>query len=269
MTLIVGVKCLDGIVLGADSAATFGTQLGQQHTIRQETATKLHIASNKIVIAVSGPVSLSQSYSDEIDAHIQSKGFKISWRNVAEAKKDIRNMFWKHAEEVWKKAEVVARVAGPQAAVGECNHASAAAFAIGDEPHLIQFSTQCNAEEVTSDLPFVSIGSGQPSADPFLAFIRRIFWPSGLPSLIDGQIATVWTLEEVIKTNPGGVGGEVRVAVLKKDSKGNWRCDHLSSQEIDVHRQLIADIESKMREAVNPALTEPIPPPPSSPEQPA
>jgi 20S proteasome alpha/beta subunit len=35
MTLIIGIKCSDGIVMGADGAATFGS-LGQQ-TIRQGT----------------------------------------------------------------------------------------------------------------------------------------------------------------------------------------------------------------------------------------
>jgi ATP-dependent protease HslVU (ClpYQ) peptidase subunit len=269
MTLIVGVKCSDGIVLGADSAATFGTQLGQQNTIRQETATKLHISSNKIVIAVSGPVSLSQSYGDEMDVYLASKGSKVHWKNVADAKKDISGMFWKHAKEAWQKAEVVARVAGVQAAINECNHASAAAFAIGDESHLIQFSAHCNAEEVTQDLPFAALGSGQPSADPFLAFIRRIFWPSGLPSLIDGQIATVWTLDEVIKTNPGGVGGAVKVAVLKKDEKNNWRCELLTDEEIDEHRQLVADIERRMREAASSDAAEPIPPPPEVPQIPS
>jgi ATP-dependent protease HslVU (ClpYQ) peptidase subunit len=264
MTLIVGVKCVEGVVLGADSAATFGTPLGQQ-TIRQETATKLHISFNKIVIGVSGPVGLSQSYSDEMDSYIQGRGHKITWRNVAEAKKDICGLFWKHAEPVWQKAQTVGRVIG-NAALDECNHASAAAFAIGSEPHLIQFTTQCNAEEVTEDLPFVALGSGQVSADPFLAFIRRIFWPSGLPSLIDGQIATVWTLDEVIKTNPGGVGGEVKIVVLKKDNKGHWRCDALSAEEVDGHRQMVADIESKMREAVSPSSEPPPSPIPQSPE---
>lgn len=263
MTLIVGVKCSEGIVLGADSAATYATQLGQP-TIRQETVSKLHIANNKIVVAVSGPVSLSQSYGDEVDAYLVSKGLKVGWRNIAEAKKGLCDMFWKHAGPAWEKAAIVARAVGG-AAQSECLHSSASAFAIGDEPHLVQFSTQCNPEEVTQDLPFVALGSGQASADPFLAFIRRIFWSSGLPSLIDGQIATVWTIDEVIKTNPGGVGGDVKVSVLKKNDKGNWVCDLLSDQQIDEHRQLIADIESRMRVAASstPSLPIPVPPTPT------
>lgn len=263
MTLIVGVKCSDGIVLGADSVATYATQLGQP-IIRQDTVTKLHITSGKIAVAVSGPISLSQNYSDEMDSYIQTKGNKVNWRNTAEAKTEISRMFWKHAGPAWEKASVVAKAVGGAAHV-ECLHSSATAFAIGDEPHLIQFSMQCNAEEVTQDLPFVALGSGQPPADTFLAFIRRIFWPLGLPSLIDGQIATIWTLDEVIKTNPGGVGGEVKVVLLRKDEKSShWKCSELSVDEIDTHRQLITDIENRMRTAMEPP-TIPLIPSPSTP----
>lgn len=266
MTLIVGVKCSDGIVLGADSTATYTTQLGQQHTIRQDTATKLHITLNKIVIGVSGPIGLSQSYSDEIDNYIKGTGSKISWRTAQDAKSKISELFWKHARVAWERAETVAKVVGPGAALSECNHSSAAAFAIGDEAHLIQFSTQCHGEEVTQDLPFAALGSGQPLADPFLAFIRRIFWPTGLPSLLDGQVATVWTLEQVIKAHPGGVGGSVQVVVLKKNDKGAWSCDALSEEEINNHRQNISDIERRMREAA-PTLAAEVPPIPT-PENP-
>ena len=106
MTLIVGVKCSDGIVLGADSTATLGIPLGGS-TIRQDTVTKLHIASGKLVIGVSGPVSLSQSYSDEIDAYISLKGLKITWKNVAEAKAELVKLLWKHAKPAWERAGVV------------------------------------------------------------------------------------------------------------------------------------------------------------------
>lgn len=264
MTLIVGVKCSDGIVLGADSTATYSTQFGQQSTIRQDTVTKLHIASEKLVVGVSGPVSLSQFYSDELDGCLSEKGFKIAWKSVADAKTDLSKRFWKHAGPMWDRAGVVARTVG-SAAMIECNHASAVAFAIGETPCLIQFSTQCNGEEVTQELPFVALGSGQPPADTFLAFIRRIFWPtgSGLPSLTDGQVATIWTLDEVIKSNPGGVGGEVKVVVLSKNNKGHWKCEFLSSEEMDTHRRMIADVEKGMLEAMRPKTT---PPPTPIPE---
>lgn len=265
MTLIVGVKCSDGIVLGADSTATYITPMGQP-TIRQETATKLHIATEsagRAIVAVSGPISLSQSYCDELDACVKHHGNRLTWKNVQEAKTELTKMFWKHAGPAWERAEAVAKVAGHGVALTECNHQAAVVFALKDEPHLIQFSQQCSAEEVTQDLPFASLGSGQQSADPFLAFIRRIFWPSGLPYLGDGELATVWTLSEVIKHTPGGIGGDVRIAVLKKDDNGDWKCSELSAEEISTHRQMLDEMEDRMREAVKlpSSVSGPIPKP--------
>jgi ATP-dependent protease HslVU (ClpYQ) peptidase subunit len=253
MTLIVGVKCDKGVVLGADSAATYATPLNQQLTIRQETVTKLHISSNQIVIGVSGPMGLSQSYSAEVDAYIDSCGGQVKWRNIEDAKTALTNMMWKYAGPIWERASVVTKVVG-LAAADDCTHSSAAAFAIEDVPHLVQFSPQCNAEEVAQALPFIALGNGQASADPFLAFIRRIFWPSELPSILDGELATVWTLDEVIRTTPGGVSGGVQVVVLKKNEDGIWKCTARSKEIIDGHRQMIADIERKMREATKPVL---------------
>lgn len=267
MTLIVGVKCSDGLVLGADSTATYVTPLGQP-TIRQETSAKLHIAtdvSGRLVVAVSGPIALSQSYSDEVDHYVRSHNNRVTWKTVQEAKTELTKMFWKHAGPTYERAGIVARVIG-QAAVNECNHQAAAMFALGDGSHLIQFTGHCNAEEVTVDLPFVSLGSGQVSADPFLAFIRRIFWPTGLPSLLDGKLATIWTLDEVIKHTPGGIGGNVRVAVLAKDPQGEGKCSELSIEEIDDHRQVLSRMEGKMREVITLPTTgvETIPEPPSA-----
>jgi predicted proteasome-type protease len=159
MTLIVGVKCSDGIVLGADSSATFGVPLAGQFTIRQDTATKLHLASNRIILGLSGPVGLSQSYSDEVDGCLTRHGNKVHWKYVQDAKTELSTLFWKHAGPAWEKARVVGGVVG-QPATMECNHSTAVAFAIGQNAHLVQFTPQCNAEEVTQDLPFVALGSG-------------------------------------------------------------------------------------------------------------
>ena len=54
MTLIIGVKCRDGIVIGADSIETFGTD------IEQEVSNKIELLAHDTLIAFSGAVGLSQ-----------------------------------------------------------------------------------------------------------------------------------------------------------------------------------------------------------------
>ncbi|HEY2964531.1 MAG TPA: hypothetical protein VGJ37_19080 [Pyrinomonadaceae bacterium] len=262
MTLIVGVKCSDGIVLGADSKATYATPMGQS-TISQDTVTKLHIANSRIVVGVSGPVGLGQSYSDEVDAYLAQNGQQVKWKSVAAAKTDLSQRFWKHAEPCWQRAAATVGVTGQQAALMQCLHYSAVAFEIDDEARLITFSQQCAAEEVTRDLPFVAIGSGQPQADPFLAFIRRIFWPSGLPTRTDGELACIWTLSEVIKHSPGGVGGAIQVVSFAKDKSRKWRAYELPKPEIDTHLQALTEMEMAMPSQLRISTTPVQPPSPS------
>jgi hypothetical protein len=200
MTLIVGVKCSDGVVLGADSSATYATS-GVQPTIRQDTQTKLHVAQDKVIVAVSGPVGLLQSYSDEVDSYLVSKGNKAAWNKTQQAKTELSAMFLKHAKPAWEKAQMILPVAGQQAANVEAGHQTAVAFALEDGPHLLQFTQALNAEEATKDLPFFALGSGQASADVFLAFIRKIFWPDELPSISAGELSVIWTLDENHQAN--------------------------------------------------------------------
>ena len=89
MTLIVGIKCSDGIVVGADGAATFGA-MGQQ-TIRQ-SARKLNILSHRIIVGVSGPIGLGQRINGRISA-LYSDG-KLAGKNPVEAMTIIRAAIW-------------------------------------------------------------------------------------------------------------------------------------------------------------------------------
>ncbi len=64
MTVIVGIKCSNGIVMGSDGAATLGS-IGSQ-TVRQPVS-KLQIVRKGAILGVSGPVGLGQLFYDSLD----------------------------------------------------------------------------------------------------------------------------------------------------------------------------------------------------------
>ncbi len=265
MTLIVGIKCADGVVLGADSASTYATALGQQHTIKQQTSKKLDIIGADVVFGLSGPVGLGQSYKDEIASVVKTKGNRAPWKSSGQAKKFFTDAMWKHAGPAWDRAKMVAQTTGPQIAMQDCAAQTVAAFPVGDEPYLVQFTPQCQPEEATVGLPFLSIGSGQPIADPFLAFIRRIFWPHQQPGLNDGILATLWTISHTIQAQPGGVAHPIRIVTLKKD-KNKWKAEELSESELGEHQQMIELTEEEMRKVKDTfSETQPTSPMPETP----
>src|SRR2546422_3669240 len=72
MTLIIGILCTDGVVLGSDTQATYDS-MGHP-TIRQEDFSKLNvICDQKAILGVSGPVGLAQRIAAEIERMNRAK----------------------------------------------------------------------------------------------------------------------------------------------------------------------------------------------------
>lgn len=247
MTLIIGIKCSDGIVMAADGAATFGGALGQT-TIRQST-TKLDIVSESAIIGVSGPVGLGQLLRAEVLSFCQSSNPKA--KPVSQAMQLLRDSFWRQIGPTLEHAKVTGQLIG-QPAFNDALSRTLVAIVLKEGPALIQFSEQAAPEAASESLPFMAIGSGQPIADPFLAFIRRIFWTTGLPDLQEGVFSAVWALEHAIQTNPGGVADPKQIVVLEqivlqKGQAAQWKPRALDDNDIQQHMERIADHEQALR----------------------
>jgi len=246
MTLVIGIKCKDGIVMGADGAATLGA-MGQR-TILQPMH-KLEILSNKVIFSTSGPVGLGQRFKGEIQKAWDSKrddGKKtFSEIKSFEAMTILRAAMWKHAEMELRVATVAQGAIGPTARESAISQ-TIIAMPISKKPCLFHFDQQCSPEEVTEDLPFVSIGSGQSIADPFLAFLRRIFWEDKVPSVADGILVALWTLRHTIAINPGGVAEPIQIVILE-NKDGNWQARELLKAELQEHSQAIDAAENSLR----------------------
>jgi hypothetical protein len=247
VTLIVGILCQDGIVVGSDGAATMGV-MGQQ-TARQAVK-KLTLFTTPIpmVLGVSGPVGLAQRIG-----HLFSK-FNFSGSNSlphkpAEVMTTIRQQLWTECIQPEVKIAAEAGKLFGNISVSDANCASMVALPVSSSRQLtlISFDQQGSPEMASSNLPFVAIGSGQFCADPFLAFIRRIFWPERLPRLSEGIFAAYWTLDHAIKTSPGGIAEPKQIAVLEnKDTK--TVCRELTADELNPIREAVSDAENRLKE---------------------
>jgi hypothetical protein len=231
----------------------------------QQPVRKLRAIDGTIIAGVSGPFGLSQAYLPEIERLSKAGRFT---KAPGQALKDIREAIWPRCQKEWEAATVVSKAIG--------NIATQSAFAqlivaipIYDEASLFQFDHQCSPEEATSDLPFVSIGSGRGLADPFLAFLRRVYWPSKLPILADDVFATIWTLDQAIKTNTGGVSEPIQVMTLSRDgSTGKWKVAEID--DFQEHKQNISEAEQALanykKEQTSEGGAAPPPPPDPDPE---
>ena len=255
MTLIVGIKCEDGVVVAADGAATLGS-MGHQ-TARQPVRKLEIVAGASAIFALSGPVGLMQRLQAIVESSIHGK---LRGKKCSQIMTELRQDFWQVVSYEMNVAKVARDLIG-NVALTDVISSCVLAMPVEDAPCLFQFDQQCAPEQATANVPFVAIGSGQQTADPFLAFIRRTFWSDRLPNLAEGTFAAYWTVRHAIETMPGGVADPIQIAVLRQvDSK--WRAVELRSEELQEHKEFLGAIEDHLRSfkrEVQPEAAEPDP----------
>ena len=259
MTLIIGIKCSGGVVLGADSAATMSTASGLETIV--QPMPKLEVVEDKIIVGVSGPVGLAQLYTDRVAKACDD----ICNKDAPEVCRKLRNAFIQDAQIAFRMAELAVSVLGPQARASVISSALIALAVKNNELQLIEFDSQCNPERISPDIAFSSIGIGKSIADPFLALIKHLFWKEHqLPSMSDGNFAVAWTLQHAINTAPSGIRGPIQMAVLTIEGK-QPKARKLTREEVIDHEEHAGQTEDyfrKYKEEQKPSTTEPEPPQP-------
>ena len=94
---------------------------------------------------------------------------------------------------------------------------------------------------------YASMGSGQLITDPFLGFMRRVFWRDDLPASQDGIFAVTWALQNAIEINPGGINGPMQIAVLGPGKKGQLFARLLEDSELAEHKVYVEGAISHLR----------------------
>jgi hypothetical protein len=183
--------------------------MGQLPLIHLEAEPKIQIFNNAVIVATTGAVGFTQRLHFHIEAAI--KGGVFTNFTAREATANIPKRFLPDLQEsnATKWGNDGLRFGGLIAA------------AVTDGPFLAEFGTTDFQPEIkTGKLFFVSMGSGQMLADPFLAFVCRVLWGSKMPDVDHGKFGVYWVLAHTIKLAPGQVGLPIRHAGLHP----TWAC---------------------------------------------
>ncbi len=227
MTSLVGVFCKDGVVIGSDSSATFST--GRYPTIEQPFE-KIHIVGERVIVAGTGQIGLGQRFISNVQKAYEQKVFDSN------STIDISRILARDAVNDFYETKVEHN-----------NYGALVAYPTGNKANLCEFSVVDFQPEIKNEKCwFVSMGSGQPITDPFLAFIHEVFWNDGVPTVNDAVFAVKWTLDHVIKYNPGGINGPVRIAVLESIS-GKQKARLLSDDDLLEHNENIEECKAALK----------------------
>ena len=217
MTLIVGIRCSDGVVISSDSAMTFG--VGRAHTIVQPFRQKIEIIDDRVILAGTGSIGLGQRFADAI---------RESW--ASNALEDLA------AVDVGRSLARAAIIDLQQTGATTGAYGALVALPCATGAELIEFASDDLQPEVKADDNwYVSIGSGQPVADPLLGLFRRVFWGDQPPDIRDGLLAATMVLKLACEMAPAGVSAPIHLAMLQHNSAGDYRARRLSREELSEH----------------------------------
>jgi hypothetical protein len=144
-------------------------------------------------------------------------------------------------------AGIAARLIGHAAAQSDAICASLLAAPFKDGLKLVEVTPQIAVERLTDESPFISMGSGKGSADPFLGFLRKVYWPTGLPSVREGTLAAYWTIHHAIDMKVTGVGFDVDVFVVEPSGSKGYVARQLDNAELAEHNEFIQACEDALR----------------------
>ena len=227
MTLIVGVKCRDGVVIGTDSALTLGIST-QVHTIEQPLRKKIDIVQNRVIVAGTGQFGLGQRFVAQVDHY---------WATSAN-----RNL---PAIEIGKRLSRATLDDFAETKMGPGAYGALVALPCQKSFELIEFTSADFQPEVkTEDYWYASMGSGQAVADPLLGFMRYTFWGDSPPSRQDGVFAVTMVLTLGCQMATLGVAPPIQMAVLRKDEKGKLLAHRIGEEELLEHE---TNVESAIK----------------------
>lgn len=242
MTLIVGILCKDGVVVASDSAATYGKEgvatIGQQHI------TKVHKLAESVLFSSSGAVGISQLIAHRVKTHWEDSAFK-----GIKAPEEVMNKIGLSIMDLVKQYLQTANLSRPL--VGDASPSlckTLVALPVRHVPCLFTFDYNGAPEQMTSELPFVALGGGQTIADPFLALLKRLLWQTSQPTLGEGRLVAVWTIDHVRSTNPGGVAGAIQLATLSASEGKQPTVTVLPESQVQEHLQQARSAEGALVE---------------------
>jgi hypothetical protein len=210
VTLIVGVKCTNGIALAADTRISFGT------AIQPDTAHKLDVVSEDAILGVSGSKAVAQEHLLELKRLARAHS-PWPYTNVDEAKQffgaALAGRFKRMTDRITQSP-----LAGD---VSELDHETVVACTIpaARTTHLIYYDKHFIGTEINDFYPLHAIGSGTEAALFFGSFIRAMVYRDQIPTVRQGLIGAYWIVDMAIKCHTLGVGGKVDCACLRVDGE--------------------------------------------------
>lgn len=209
MTLIVGLKCTDGLVLASDGMATETPPVGQGAPLTKYESAKKIVVTGDFLWGVSGSVGVRQ----EVQEHI-AKEFKNLYKPTDSPAKFRQQLIGVIHPILKQTYERVAALNAPLL-VPPGHGIPVANFVFGAHFNTAGYSLiniECNCDGDVVEAALFCTGSGAKTGQALLRRLRTHTW--------DVRTATVVayrTLNDAIHVEPSGIGEPIHIAKIFKE----------------------------------------------------
>ena len=256
MTVLIGLLCSNGAVLGADRAVTH-TDSSKMPVAEGELQKITVFEGGRAAVAISGNVGGGQlvvdslrKFSDETAGGAsKSRTEAVALDTIREALQQRSNDYLRAFKELgfqglpaseWIK-DASKKVIGSGIYIrgvgsgGKCR------------PCVVTFDGGYEVEHLQDGVPFSAAGTGSHFAIPYMLMLRELLFLKVLPDVDQGMKAVYWALDATIRARAGfGVGQGIDLAVLQATMDGSFRVRLLVQGELEALAVIQSEINKKI-----------------------
>jgi 20S proteasome alpha/beta subunit len=227
MTIVVAIKCSDGVVVSSDSMITV-------NEFAQYTGKKIHLLPGQPeqLFAFAGNLAYAERFravATFMANQLTTNEHKLKYAT------DVGGGLFNNLQLTGLKpleVELETILAFVKDGVPEV-----CVFDLGSQPHYLD-----------QDYYYVTLGSGSVAATPFLKFLTDIlFFKGRQPTVAEGKLLGTWAVKYAIDTLAQGVGTPIDIATIEKNEDGGWNLSELDRLSVDETLQAIDTASEVLR----------------------
>jgi 20S proteasome alpha/beta subunit len=240
MTILIGMLCSDGIVIGSDSAYTASNAI-------EKSGNKIDIIDNKIIVGIAGNVLLGQRFANIVKSNsnfIQNATTKNGdiCNNVAVSEEVACFL---HRE--FAKTNSISQYANSKFFIAALTNNQLSFYTFTDGTSGV-ISTDVKIGGPERDGWYECTGSGHYIANSCIALTKQLFGIDNIPTVETATLLCYWAIKHSIEINPGGINEPINIAALYKN---NNNAVLLSDIELDDLEKRINEIITKAKSINN------------------
>ncbi len=226
MTVLVAIKCSDGIVVASDSMLTVGG-------FAQQNGQKIHIlpGAQQQIFAFAGSLDLADRFRAEaihISGNIVTAANKLA-HSITLGRNFAQNLQATGLDPL--KADLSTVIGFVKDNIPEI-----CLFIFGTQPRFLD-----------AHHPYCAVGSGALAAQPFIKFLTDTLLGGRQPNLAEGKLLATWAVKYAIETLAGNVGEPIDIATIETAPQGGWILRELDVADIEETKQAIAAAKDELK----------------------